>query len=198
VDEQSLFSFISKCPSLSLLSLQGCFDESNNASLMVFKNNSSSLAQVIALSIAGNSGRKIGKEWLIVLQALKNMANLSILDISNSFIGNNGISTLPELLDSLPKLRTLILDGSQPDKAGVYISFMESLIRGKISTSISYPINDIKQLQEMGEIAKVFINELIVKWSNIDGGYSKLSLNQTNLINQNTLDQQTHPLISHF
>jgi len=165
---------------------------------MVFKNNSSSLAQVIALSIAGNSGRKIGKEWLIVLQALKNMANLSILDISNSFIGNNGISTLPELLDSLPKLRTLILDGSQPDKAGVYISFMESLIRGKISTSISYPINDIKQLQEMGEIAKVFINELIVKWSNIDGGYSKLSLNQTNLINQNTLDQQTHPLISHF
>lgn len=153
---EEFFNFLKRCRNLKTLSICKYFSNlaQNNQipSLCEYLPKAKSLTSLI---IRGYGSVAIRDSIFDVLHAVRKMASIKHLDISNNSIGDNGVALVTRMLRK-KSLQTVILDGSGIQTTTVLIDLAYAVR----NTRVSFPVNDVNFLYS----ANVINEDLCDAW----------------------------------
>jgi len=141
-----LFEFLEQHPSLELLSMNGCFNQTYANPISSFIDYISKGPKLKSLHIQGTENSNIGTFSSRIIEALKNCPLIEFLDISMNYGGDEFVSAVKNLCSSRSTLKTLCLDGIKPNNIKGYYEGIAHLC-SKENLQVSYPLNDVQYLE---------------------------------------------------
>lgn len=162
----NLLAFLQKNTKLHTLFVSGSFSEDTEDSFNEFVESINDIKSLKNLVIKGVDDNILGERIYPLLKKLIDHPSLSLLDISNQQIGNDGIRELSNLVESHQKLQYLIFDNAKFDNLPVLDTLAKCAQERFKPISIQYPVPDLKDIVA-AEKDKQKINQLLKDMSEI-------------------------------
>lgn len=163
---ESLLSFLQKNTKLATLFISGTFSYDKEEQFNSFVDSINDIRSLKNLVIKGVDDNYLGEKIYPLFQKLVDHPSLSLLDVSNQQIGNDGIRELSNLVERRSKLQYLIFDNAKFDNLPVLNELAKCAQERMKPISVQYPIPDLKEIAEV-EKDKQKRNQLLKDMSEI-------------------------------
>lgn len=163
---QAFIDFLVKNERLTTLFLSETFSHEAN-SFDLFVSSINKLTKLTNLVMKGSNDFELGSSISSLLTALQEHPTLTLLDISNQNIGNEGITAVTNLIQSNDILQIINFDGSNVTDFDSIVKLIKKAEEKQRAVSISYPYHDIKNLLAQSLITEHQIDTLKEKLYNL-------------------------------